>query len=402
MRWKLLNGKMIGMLAVFLALFVAVGIAEEERTDASGQWRYVLKDGGATITGYVEEPTGDLVIPSELDGYSVKRLGNRAFAGCNSLASVTIPDGVTDIGEWTFDMCNDLTSVSIPESLTSIGFGVFAECVSLTNVIIPHSVTSFDIAAFLACYSLTDITIPESVTSIGGTAFMDCSNLTSLTIPSNVVSIGGSAFDGCDDLVLTVEAGSYAQKYAHDNNIPYISIGDAATDIITWEYVLEDGGAIITGCSGYLQEPSGDLVIPDELDGYAVVRINNNAFAGRSGLTSVTIPNSVTSIGLMAFRSCTGLISVTIPDSVTSIIAGTFSNCSNLTTFIIPNSVTSIGNFAFEGCDTLTSLTIPSTVVSIRDTAFQGCENLVLTVDAGSYAKQYAQENGIPYVLAAE
>jgi len=182
----------------------------------------------------------------------------------------------------------------------------------------------------------------------------------------------------------------------------FMATGAAATAIIAWECVLQDDGAIITGCSGYLQELSGDLVIPDELNGYTVTRIHDNALAGHSGLTSVTIPNGVTDISSMAFSSCTGLISVNIPDSVTSIVAGTFGNCSSLTTLIIPNSVTSIGGSAFRGCVNLTSLTIPSTVVSIRDTAFQGCENLVLTVEAGSYAEQYAKDNHIPYVLAKD
>ncbi|MCL2866530.1 MAG: hypothetical protein FWF47_02080, partial [Clostridia bacterium] len=72
---KLLNGKIIIVFTVLLALIMAAGVAEEERTDASGQWKYALEDGGATITGYAEEPQGALVIPGGLDGHPVRRIG---------------------------------------------------------------------------------------------------------------------------------------------------------------------------------------------------------------------------------------------------------------------------------------------------------------------------------------
>ena len=94
------------------------------------------------------------------------------------------------------------------------------------------------------------------------------------------------------------------------------------------------------------------------------------------GLTSVTIPNSVTSIGSSAFGNCSGLTSVTIPNSVTSIEYGAFWGCSGLTSVTIPNSVTSIGKYAFRGCSGLTSVTIPNSVESIGTEAFANCSEL--------------------------
>ena len=108
----------------------------------------------------------------------------------------------------------------------------------------------------------------------------------------------------------------------------------------------------------------------------SVTSIGDHAFRGCSGLTSVTIPNSVTSIGSGAFYGCSGLTSVTIPNSVTSIGGGAFQRCSGLTSVTIPNSVTSIGDYAFQGCSGLTSVTIPNSVTSIGDYAFQGCSGL--------------------------
>ena len=108
----------------------------------------------------------------------------------------------------------------------------------------------------------------------------------------------------------------------------------------------------------------------------SVTSIEESAFEGCSGLTSVTIPNSVTSIEESAFEGCSGLTSVTIPNSVTSISFKAFYNCSGLTSVTIPNSVTSIEESAFEGCSGLTSVTIPNSVTSIRNNTFEGCSSL--------------------------
>lgn len=108
----------------------------------------------------------------------------------------------------------------------------------------------------------------------------------------------------------------------------------------------------------------------------SVTSIGDDAFSYCDRLTSVTIPNSVTSIGDGAFFSCSNLTSVTIPNSVTSIGNSVFSLCSNLTSVTIPNSVTSIGVCAFSSCDSLTSVTIPNSVTSIGGWAFEDCSSL--------------------------
>ena len=120
------------------------------------------------------------------------------------------------------------------------------------------------------------------------------------------------------------------------------------------------------GCSGLTS-----LTIPS-----SVTSIGNHAFSGCSGLTSFTIPSSVTLIGGGAFSRCSGLTSLTIPSSVTSIDESTFSDCSGLTSLTLPSSVTSIGNYAFERCSGLTSLTLPSSVTSIGESAFSDCSGL--------------------------
>ena len=108
----------------------------------------------------------------------------------------------------------------------------------------------------------------------------------------------------------------------------------------------------------------------------SVTYISSYAFYGCTGLTSITIPNSVTYIHYNAFYGCTGLTSVTIPNSVTTISVGAFYGCSGLTSITIPNSVTTIGSSAFSGCTGLTSVTIGNSVTSIGDNAFYGCSGL--------------------------
>ncbi len=136
-----------------------------------------------------------------------------------------------------------------------------------------------------------------------------------------------------------------------------------------------------------LNERITSITIPD-----SVTSIDKAAFRGCTGLTSITIPNSVTSIGDSAFYGCTALTSVTIGNGVTSIGGSAFYNCSGLTSITIPNSVTSIGGSAFYNCSGLTSVTIPDSVTSIGDHAFSGCTGLTTVnwnatacTSAGSY-----------------
>ena len=131
---------------------------------------------------------------------------------------------VAGIGGWAFAHDDTLRSVTLPNSLSLISWHAFCWCENLTSIVIPESVTSIGIGAFFRCNSLTSINIPNKVTSILHDAFLDCTSLTSINIPRSVTEIAHEAFDGCDKLVIKGYAGSYAEKYAKENGIPFETI----------------------------------------------------------------------------------------------------------------------------------------------------------------------------------
>jgi len=374
------------------------------------QFTFVTNNGVLTVTGYTG-PGGVVIIPSITNGLPVTGIAGSAFNYKSSLTSVTIPSSVTNIGSSPFSpfyYCTNLSVITvdalnsfyssvdgvlfnkgtnkliqcpggkvgiytIPNSVTNIGNYAFGYCARLINVTIGDSVANIGSYAFRDSASLTNVTIPNSVTNIGSYAFSYCASLTSITIPNSVTSIGGNTFRNCTSLT-SVSLGT---------NISTIGI-------YAFYYCIN-----LTSVS-----------IPN-----SVTSIGNNAFYYCTSLTSISLGNNVTNIGIYAFYYCTSLTSVSIPNSVTSIGNNAFYYCTSLSAIIvdslnpaysstdgvlfdksetmliqypggkegnytIPNSVTSIGDGAFFSCTSLASVMIGYGITNIGDSAFCYCTNL--------------------------
>ena len=309
-----------------------------------------------------------------------RTIASGAFYSCAGLTSITIPSGVTSIGERAFSGCKGLTSVTIPNSVTNIGFYAFYDCTSIREATLPTTAifaipkgnlqtvvinggTSIGDDAFSGCTGLASVTIGNSVTSIGERAFSGCTGLASVTIGNGVTSIGERAFSGCMRLtaVHITDLAAWCRirfSYLSSNPLYYANH-------------LYLNGVGVT-----------ELTIPG-----GVTSIGRFAFSGCTDLTTVTIGSGVTSIGRLAFFGCTSLTSVTIPSGVTSIEQEAFSGCTGLTSIIIPDSVTGTEAATFSGCTGLTTITIPDSVTSIAAETFDGCTSLTTIRYGGTVAQ---------------
>ena len=364
----------------------------------------------AIVSNEWDEATGEGVIT--FDG-ELTTIGDVAFAYCDSLTSVTIPDSVTTIGDYAFSGCDSLTSATIPDSVTTIGGAAFANCYNLaefkgkfaedggrclikdntliayayasgTTYTIPDSVTAIGDSAFNSFDSLTSVTIGDSVTTIGYAAFAGCSSLTSVTIPDSVTTIGMGAFAGCSSLT---------SVYCEATTPPTLGSNVFKRDSF---------GAVNIGCPIYVPAESVEAYkaatnwseYAADIVGYnfetgEVVAISNKLFYTA---TAKVEPNNTSAfdvaIASNEWNEATGEGIITFDGELTTIGDRAFYYCYSLTSVTIPDSVTTIGSSAFEWCYSLTSVTIGDSVTSIEYGAFGGCINLA------EFKGKFAEDGG--------
>ena len=226
-----------------------------------------LEDGTIELNSYLGKEA-KVVIPAQVEGLPVTKLGNYLFYRNHQMTEVVIPDTVTTIAHKAFYQCTSLREITIPDGVTTIGSYAFHNCDSLTTIV-----------------------FPEGVETIGDWAFSFCNNLTSVTLPASVTSIGGSATDRDSQLVLTVVAGSYGETYAKKNNIPYV--------------YAEASRPFLPGAVRYEEMPCGDgaidacyagMAADGSLAGY-VVQASQQGFGGPIQVT-VGVDHSGTITGM--------------------------------------------------------------------------------------------------------
>ena len=377
---------------------------------------YSTSGNTITITGSNPQAAGDLVIPATINNLPVSSIGANAFINSGKLTSVTIPNSGTSIGTGAFMRCSGLTSVTIPNSVIFIGGYAFYDCSGLTSVTIPNSVTSIGRDAFNRCSGLTSVTIPDGVTSIGPSTFGGCRGLTSVTIPDSVTTIGDGAFNGCIGLtsvtipdsvafiastafskcagltraffrgdapnmgssVFSGAAQNFAVYYIPGeagwntfSSNPKASLATAGSSLLT--YTSSGGKIKITGIN---PEAVGILSIPPTVDTLPVTTIGPSAFKIHPGLTSVTIPSSVTSIASFAFSGSSKLTSVYFLGDAPSLGSEVFMGATNGAIYYIEGKAG--WNSYFGGLPTATWDPFPIIAPSIT------VQPLPATVTAGS------------------
>lgn len=336
----------------------------------------------------------------------ITSLDDGLFSECSQLTSVSLPNTLTRISGYTFEYCTALTSIQIPDSVTTIGSGAFNYCSALTSIQIPDSVTTIGDSAFSGCTSLTDIQIPDSVTEIGYRAFQG-TGLTSLTLPKSIAKLSYNTFAHCENLT-DIQISEDCLNYKLVDGVIYDKSGETLVFVPfykTGSYTVPDGVTTIAD-SAVSYTGITDITLPK-----TVTSIGAGAFWHNAQLTRVkfTNLNDTVNIQSCAFANCPNLTAVNLPAAITyqrfewdidgnpyisetiaGMAYGMFENCTSLPQLTIPGNIKSIGYADFNFCSKLSSIIIPSGVSAIDMYAFYSCDTLTDVYYCGSQ-EQWAQ-----------
>lgn len=377
---------------------------------------------------------------------SVETIGNGAFYECRDLERIALPSALQTLSTVTFYNCTALSEVTFPASLKTIESSAFSGCRNLSEVKLPASLTAIQSSVFHLCINLKTVSYDGSleqwsritadndvlgyscpslvmsdytaqfilvknafldpppktvtitkytgtestvilpstinswpVTKIGEAAFQDNTTITSVTIPASVTEIGSNAFAGCTNLTSVHYEGDWSNLTIQSGNP---AVQDAANaPLFDFEFTPDNTAVIVTNYK--YNGAAADVTIPSRYQGKPVTTIGHAAFFN-SAVTSVTIPDSVTSISDEAFINCPQLTNISIPNSVTYIGFSAFSSCTSLKSITLPSSLSFISGALFLGCSQLTTIHIPVSVTSIGNNAFADCPSLMTVTYPGS------------------
>ena len=325
---------------------------------------------------------------------SAASLTLKKYAG--DAASVTIPDGVTIVGNSAFERNTSLTAVVLPDSVVTIGTNAFRSCTGLTAVTLSQNLNEIKTYAFGGCTGLTYIDIPAGLQKsqyIMGTSDERVQLRCAIgSDAAKALSEGGDSFCA-DDYQLRYSFDSDGQvtgltvrKYLGSVAVVPLPEGTTEigsevfenhteiTEVVLPETLVTIGSYAFDGCTGLMR-----IVLPE-----ALKTISFHAFMNCAALTEIVLPDGLTSLGSHAFYGCKKLTEMRVPDGILTLEVATFEYCANLTKVVLPSKLEKIANYAFHNCKALKEIQIPETVTEIGIGAFQYCAGLTeLTLPEG-------------------
>lgn len=339
------------------------------------------------------------------------RISSTSFSGCAALTSVNIPTGVVTIGNNSFDGCASLAQLTMPEPLATIGEYAFRNS-GLTGITFQRNLTIIGKYAFDGCKDLVSINFPANVTEIKEYTFNDCAKLKDIELPNGLIYIKDYAFNGCASLgKVTIPGGV-------QNISPGAFKNSGLTEVILKEGVMSLSNNSFDGClllkkvtfpttmktiGGFSNTGIKEIAFAE---GATPEAISDYAFLNCDSLSTITLPNSIKSLGTGAFYDCDTLKTVKLPTGITKIAKQAFYHCGFLQSITIPQSVTEIGAEAFAACSKLTAISLPSALTTIGIASFHstGLTSITLpegmtTIEPGTFGNSKLKSIKLPKSL---
>ena len=378
MKVQSMTGRIISVITIAAMMITAfTGIASQS-VYAATEVAYPVTGGNIyfdtrynTVTK-CDNMVTEIVIPEEIEGVAVTGIQGYAFSDCTDLSYVYIPASIKTMQSGVFRGCSKLSRIDVDNTSTSyksIDGVLYTSDMELYAYPTGKEGSSYTLEtgtksvwpyAFSGA-SIESIVLPHTVTEIGQGAF-NGAKLKSVELPDSVTTVGEGVFSSCKELVSAkLSQNLKSLSYNMFNNCPKLNTVD-----------IGDGTSSIGG----------------------------NAFYACESLKNISLPQNLKTIGSAAFAYCASLETLALPNGMSTIENGVFLH-SGIKHLVIPDGVTTIVGYAFGECSRLESLTIPASVNSIGENAFRECKALVITAPEGSFAYEYAVENGIE-VIASE
>jgi hypothetical protein len=320
----------------------------------------------------------------DLSGLTLESMGDRILSGCSSLKQVILPENLPNntLPDHTFDHCTALESVNLPRNLEIIGIGAFSST-AMSDMDLPPSLKTIGQYAFMGCPRFTpDIGSLTALETIGQSAFMGLSELTTLSLPPSITTLGPRAFEGCGNLTLAEIPPALVDMidfltFLYCRNIRF-KVGDQEPSPL----LIVDGALRAYPGAGAV----GAVMLPE-----GIKEIPANVFQRETGITSISFPVSLETIGNEAFDGCTYLESVSIPADakLKTLNISAFRGCTRLTAIDLPASLTGIDGYAFFGTTLLESVvcsasTPPTLGAYVFDRTYGNYEGLKIYIPDAS------------------